>query len=792
MDWSKGRVIYVHGSNNQAAEIELKLRWDRALFGKDMGERTAMAYYVDRARYPVPEGEDQAMAALLAEQRRVRSASRGAGSSRRPLPSQTRSYARAEVRALLKVSMKKSDAQLDADAEALADEELLVDAFMSMSRAKTRTRTQGGPSAKGIDDFLVVNLAKFIFPDAVDFLKNEAFRDKACASLQAQLAKVGQGPVVVISHSLGTMVAHEVFRRQSHSPAGSTVRIDHWFTLGSPLGLPAFQELMAKWAAGKKKLTFPDHVARWTNIADIADMAASWDPHLADDIDLPAARKGDLDELVEPRLNRTVGAHKVVGYLENQRVREKILPVVGGAAFRTELAGKHITADLSRSYIGLPDHVRVPVLLEVADNADLSSETLQKSRARIVDSVKRAVGTDKQDLQDACIDELKHYVAANLTERELREVVRSTAPDARTTSTSNALRRAWRNASKRALLTQSIHTVQAQTAHLGYGALGKKITWAVIDTGINASHPHFQKYANLGKNSPGWDCTKQGPAVPLPKKSKDPDGHGTHVAAIIGGEYAHKDGADDAEVIKGMAPQCGLVAFKALDDAGFGNDAWTIKAIEKIEAINEASGRLVIHGVNLSLGGNYERDAYGCGHTPVCTALRRLWRQGVVVVIAAGNEGTLDLIDRDGMDIQVSADLSIGDPANLEDAIAVGSVHKLNPHTYGVSHFSSRGPTADGRYKPDCVAPGERILSAKGSPDRGKRLDDLYIEMSGTSMAAPHVSGLLAAFLSARPEFIGEPDKVKKVLLANCTDLGRDRYFQGAGMPNLTKMLLAT
>jgi subtilisin family serine protease len=139
-------------------------------------------------------------------------------------------------------------------------------------------------------------------------------------------------------------------------------------------------------------------------------------------------------------------------------------------------------------------------------------------------------------------------------------------------------------------------------------------------------------------------------------------------------------------------------------------------------------------------------------------------------------------------------DLSIGDPANLEEAIAVGSIHKSNPHTYGVSYFSSRGPTADGRKKPDLVAPGEQVLSAyhaydKDKPDEQMTLDDLYIEMSGTSMAAPHVSGLLAAFLSVRREFIGYPNQVKRILLDNCTDLNRDVYIQGHGMPNLIKML---
>jgi subtilisin family serine protease len=167
-----------------------------------------------------------------------------------------------------------------------------------------------------------------------------------------------------------------------------------------------------------------------------------------------------------------------------------------------------------------------------------------------------------------------------------------------------------------------------------------------------------------------------------------------------------------------------------------------------------------------------------------------LWRQGVLVVIAAGNEGFVVLRTLEG-DIDANIDLSIGDPANLHDAIAVGSVHKENPHTYGVSYFSSRGPTADGRQKPDVVAPGERILSCRHRmPKTPSGVEDEYVEMSGTSMAAPHVSGALAAFLSVRREFIGDPDRVKDHLLKNCTDLGRDRFQQGAGLPNLVKMLV--
>ena len=118
-------------------------------------------------------------------------------------------------------------------------------------------------------------------------------------------------------------------------------------------------------------------------------------------------------------------------------------------------------------------------------------------------------------------------------------------------------------------------------------------------------------------------------------------------------------------------------------------------------------------------------------------------------------------------------------------------MHKTNPHTYGISYFSSRGPTADGRKKPDVVAPGEKIVSARHDwkDKENPAVDDLYVEMSGTSMAAPHVAGLLAAFLSLRREFIGYPDRAKSLLLNGCIDLGRDPFMQGAGLPNLIKVL---
>jgi subtilisin family serine protease len=146
---------------------------------------------------------------------------------------------------------------------------------------------------------------------------------------------------------------------------------------------------------------------------------------------------------------------------------------------------------------------------------------------------------------------------------------------------------------------------------------------------------------------------------------------------------------------------------------------------------------------------------------------------GIVVVAAAGNSGYQSYVTRAGS-YEGYAALTITDPGNADGVITVGSTHRTSPHTYGVSFFSSRGPTGDGRPKPDLVAPGERICS----PMR----DNLWGDLDGTSMAAPHVSGAAAMLMSRYPELVGQPRRIKQILCESATDLGRERAFQGYGM----------
>jgi subtilisin family serine protease len=382
------------------------------------------------------------------------------------------------------------------------------------------------------------------------------------------------------------------------------------------------------------------------------------------------------------------------------------------------------------------------------------------------------------DEEAARIDPLRRFVAAHLTADELQRVAQQ----------HRHLRvyAVWQSARKSKLTHRSLRVLKADAAFHSFSADGDGITWAVLDTGVQADHPHFIDPATgASVISAVWDCTRRGRPRRLDTATStatDADGHGTHVSGIIAGDSRQPGGP------RGVAPRAKLVVYKVLNDQGQGEDAWIIKALDHIAEQNEnVTGGLAIHGVNLSLGGAFDHTVYGCGFSPICAELRRLWRAGVLAVVACGNEGLLRVQTPDG-DAEISTPMSIGDPANLEDCIAVGSVNADRPYLYGISSFSSRGPTADGRLKPDVVAPGERIRSANAHFADG----ELYFDESGTSMAAPHVSGLLAAFLSVRREFRGRPDEVKALLLKTCNDTGRDRYHQGHGVPNLMQMLLAS
>ena len=212
-------------------------------------------------------------------------------------------------------------------------------------------------------------------------------------------------------------------------------------------------------------------------------------------------------------------------------------------------------------------------------------------------------------------------------------------------------------------------------------------------------------------------------------------------------------------IIHGIAPQCRLLSFKVLNADGRGKTSSVIEAIGAIQRINDFGRRILVHGVNLSLGYPFMPEWFACGQSPLCMEVNRLVKSGVVVVAAAGNSGY-------GSIDAISGGIGAGGSAAYHQRPWQRRIrhhrgiqhHRDMPHTYGVSYFSSKGPTGDGRLKPD---PGSRPASAFLSCAAGTGVD--YVEDTGTSMAAPHVSGVIAAFLSIRREFIGKPEEVKKI-----------------------------
>jgi len=392
-----------------------------------------------------------------------------------------------------------------------------------------------------------------------------------------------------------------------------------------------------------------------------------------------------------------------------------------------------------------------------------------------------------------------------LSRADAQEMVGQDRRSARESGRPPVIFRVWPDYTLEPQIDRSAPTVKADAAWRSYDACGHGIVWAVIDSGIDACHPHFSalELAAEGRGAmPPQGLTSQlhrdfsylvnpddapaGAAAPPPEQPlSDESGHGTHVAGIIAG--CSPDGssplvADSTEVVdggyvqrarvgrlSGMAPACELVSLKVMRRSPQGtwitSSSAVIRALTYLRTeVNVDPGLLRVHGVNMSLGCQWRPDQYAAGQSPLCQAVNQLVASGVVAVVSAGNYG---------------ASTTRG----------------------GVTWTSGKGPTLDGRMKPDVVAPGEWIASAAtgqvraaagldpppGATDQKSLLT--YAEQSGTSMAAPHVSGVLAAFLSARPEFIGRPEQVKSLLTQSATDLGRERYAQGAGLVDLMRML---
>ncbi|MEW2069537.1 S8 family serine peptidase [Streptomyces sp. NPDC007346] len=304
-------------------------------------------------------------------------------------------------------------------------------------------------------------------------------------------------------------------------------------------------------------------------------------------------------------------------------------------------------------------------------------------------------------------------------------------------TTAAGIDRVWLDGRRRAALDRSVAQIGAQAAwEAGYTGKGVKI--AVLDTGVDGTHPDLKGKIAAAKN------------FTTSRDLKDRIGHGTHVASIAAGSGAKSGGK-----FKGVAPDAKLLAGKVLSDDGFGDDSGILAGMEWAVA----QGADI---VNLSLGGMDTPEV-----DPLEAGINRLSAtKGVLFAVAAGNEG-----DWAG---------TIGSPGSADAALTVGAVDVRNR----LADFSSRGPrVGDGAVKPDVTAPGVDITaaSAPGSEiarEVGEKPAG-YTTISGTSMATPHVAGAAALLKQQHPEWTYA--ELKSVLAASAVPGAYNPFQQGAG-----------
>ncbi|GLZ81940.1 hypothetical protein Afil01_67470 [Actinorhabdospora filicis] len=285
-----------------------------------------------------------------------------------------------------------------------------------------------------------------------------------------------------------------------------------------------------------------------------------------------------------------------------------------------------------------------------------------------------------------------------------------------------------------AVLDRSVPQIGAPEAWAA-GYTGAGVTVAVLDTGVDATHPDL-----AGKIAAEQNFTADPTAA-------DGNGHGTHVASTIAGSGSASNGR-----YKGVAPDAKLISGKVLGADGNGLESWIIAGMEWATR-NGASV------VNLSVGGRVTD-----GRDPLARAVDDLTaRTGTLFVIAAGNSGPGGPL--------------ISTPGAATSALTVGAVDKGD----AMASFSSRGPrVGDHAVKPEITAPGVNIVAARAKGTaQGTPVDAFYTALNGTSMATPHVAGAAALLRQARPDLSGPA--LKDALVSAAADKGAAWFAQGTG-----------
>ena len=298
---------------------------------------------------------------------------------------------------------------------------------------------------------------------------------------------------------------------------------------------------------------------------------------------------------------------------------------------------------------------------------------------------------------------------------------------------------------------------------------GQGIGVAVIDSGIN---PNGDLYTNMGVNRQIADVRFNSDYNQSPS---DGYGHGTHVASIIGG-----DGSELSGKYIGVAPMVNIINVKVSNDDG---SAMMKDVVRGLQWVLDNKATYNIRVVNLSLNSSVA-DSYNTD--PLDAAVEILWFNGVVVVVSAGNKGSG----------------AIYPPANDPFVITVGAVDDKGTAALkddSLASFSAYGNSENGAVKPDLVAPGTNIIARLVNQNMGlagahpaNKVGSQYFRMSGTSMAAPMVSGAAALLLQDEPGLT--PDQVKYRLMATANKSwgGYNAQKAGAGYLDVSAAIKGT
>jgi serine protease AprX len=278
---------------------------------------------------------------------------------------------------------------------------------------------------------------------------------------------------------------------------------------------------------------------------------------------------------------------------------------------------------------------------------------------------------------------------------------------------------------------------------------GKGVTVALIDTGI-VIHKDLTYPSNRIVGFKDFLKNKQRPY--------DDNGHGTHISGLVA-----SNGVSSKGKYKGIAPEANILSVKALDNEGNGKVSDILSSIQWVIQTKNIFNTKIL---NLSLG---TAAQYSERFDPLVKAANKAIESGLIVVTAVGNNGP--------------SQKSILSPSTSRHVISVGACDDRNEadgKNFKIPTFSSRGPTRDRIKKPDLLAPGVDIVSLSNTDVMG------YVSLTGTSMSAPIVSGVVALMLQENPSLTHF--EVKKRLIENCIRIGVSQFEEGAGVLSLNKL----